>query len=452
MVALWITPDTAISQDAAGEPATSPSWPRFLGPTFDGVATARNFQWTEKPKFRWSIPVGDGFGIGSVSDGKYFQFDAALTDQNQTAERLRCFDLATGKTVWSSMQPFIYRDMLGYEEGPRSSPTIAHNDVYTLGVTGNLTCRKADSGAIVWTVDTNKKYGVVQNFFGVGSSPLVWGNKLIVMIGGSPPEDQRVAPGRLDRVSPNGSAVVAFDRQTGNEIWKCGNDLASYSSPRPTEIDGETLVLVFAREGLMAIDPERGEVRWRFDHRAEVLESVNAMVPVVVDNHLLISECYEMGSALLRASANDCVVVWKDEPGKRSLELSRQSFRAHWATPIVIDGNLYGCSGRNPPDSDFRCIDFMTGKVKWTDPRRIRSSVTRVGDHLLVLEERGLLQVIKPNPDRLEVVAEWALNSPEGDRPGLGYPCWAAPIVVGNHLILRGTSNVLCLELAAVSP
>jgi outer membrane protein assembly factor BamB len=292
-------------------------------------------------------------------------------------------------------------------------------------------------------VDTNEQYGVVQNFFGVGSSPFVLGNQLIVMVGGSPPEDQSIAPMRLDRVSPNGSAVVAFDRMTGEERWKCGDDLASYSSPRPIDIDGKTLVLVFAREGLMGIDPELGKVLWRFDHRARILESVNAMVPVVVDDNVLISECYEVGSVLLKVSFDQAEIVWQDPANRRV-----QSLRAHWATPIVIDGNLYGCSGRNAPDSDFRCIDFRSGEVKWIDPRRIRSSVTRVGDHLLVLEERGRLQVVEPSPQELKVVAEWDLAVPDGDRPAISYPCWAAPIVVDDRLILRGTSQVLCLKLA----
>ena len=86
--------------------------------------------------------------------------------------------------------------------------------------------------------------------------------------------------------------------------------------------------------------------------------------------------------------------------------------------------------------------------MKWTDPRRIRSSVTRAGDSLVVLEERGVVQVIKPNPEKLEIVAEWNLSEPSGGRPAINYPCWSAPIVIGNKLILRGTDRVLCLEMS----
>ena len=427
--------------------AKSGSWPRFLNDTYDGHSRTKSddIDWEVEPTFLWSIDVGPGYGIGSVAGQRFFQLDAMPSDPTVgTSERLRCIDLASGKELWTQTTSFSYRDMLGYEDGPRSSPTIQGDRVITMGVTGLLGCRSADDGKLLWSVDTNEKYGVVQNFFGVGSSPLVLDGRVIVMVGGSPAADQSIAPMRLDRVSPNGSAVVAFDLETGKELWRCGEDLASYSSPRPMELDGETLVLVFARSGLMAIDPEVGEVRWSFDHRAAILESVNAMVPVVDANRVFISECYAVGSVLLDVDANSANVIWRDPPRDRR----RQAMRCHWATPVLVNGFLYGCSGRNAPDSDFRCVELTTGEVQWTDPRRTRSSVTRAGNHLIVLEERGRLQIIKASPKQLQVVSEWDLSLPTEQRPALSYPCWSAPVVVGSTLILRGTEHVVCLQLA----
>tara|TARA_R110002049_G_scaffold309268_1_gene519503 strand:+ start:4575 stop:6074 length:1500 start_codon:yes stop_codon:yes gene_type:complete len=442
-------PSRSVNRPQLGDRAHAGDWPRFLGENFDGVTTTspESIDWTAAPQTVWSLSVADGYGIGSVADGRYFQFDAVVKPQGdpqqyQSAERLRAIDLATGEQLWASEQPFVYQDMLGYENGPRSSPTIDGDSVFTLGVTGRLTCRDVSDGTIRWTVDTNEAYGVVQNFFGVGASPLMLDGRLIVMVGGSPPEDQQVGPMQLDRVSPNGSAMVAFDPATGKELWRCGDDLASYSSPRPINVDGETLVIAFLRSGLMAVDPAAGKVRWTYKHRARILESVNAMMPVVRDNKVLISECYEVGSALLEVTAKQCKEVWKDPPRDRRA----QSLRAHWATPVLVGDWLYGCSGRNAPDSDFRCIAFDTGEVMWSDPRRIRSSVTRVGDHLLVLEERGLMQVIKPDPAELKVVSEWNLAETSNDRKGLQYPCWAAPVVIGNDVLVRGTDQVLCLR------
>lgn len=449
-ITAWSQDDTSTSgsvwSDASIDTKNAQGWPRFLGARYDGAVSsvAANIDWKQTPRLSWTIDVGDGYGIGTVADKRYFQFDA-IGQGADTRERLRCFDFTTGKEIWSKTNPFQYSDMLGYEDGPRSSPTIAGDHVLTLGVTGLLTCRRVQDGEPVWKVDTNRKYGVVQNFFGVGASPMVLGQQVIVMVGGSPPEDQNVAPMRLDRVTDNGTLVVAFDLKTGEEQWKCGKDLASYSSPRPIEIDGETYVLVFARTGLMLIDPVGGIAKWQFKHRAEILESVNAMVPVVSDQQIFISECYAVGSVLLEVDADEALVVWQDPERDRR----RQSMRCHWATPALIDGYLYGCSGRNAPDSDFRCVDWKTGEVQWVDPRRVRSSVTRVGDHMVVIEERGTLQILKANPKELEMVSEWELQLASDDRPPIAYPCWAAPVVVGSRVLVRGTDRVLCLDFAA---
>ena len=429
---------------AKGKVHTADSWPRFLGPLYNGAIESEiEFDFSKRPAFLWSIDVGDGYGIGSADGDRFYQMDAGNESfKKDKSERLRCFDLATGQLIWSQSQPIVYQDLLGYEDGPRASPTIVGNRVYTMGVTGLLTCRDTEAGALIWSNDTQATYGVVQNFFGVASAPLVIDDLVIVMVGGSPPEDQNFPPMRLDRVTPNGSAVIAFDRHSGKEIWKCGDDLASYSSPIPALIDSVPLVLVFARTGLIAIDPAKGSVRWKYDHRAEILESVNAIVPVVDDNKIFLSECYELGSVLLEATADSATVLWKDPPRNRRL----QSMRCHWATPVLADGFLYGCSGRNAPDSDFRCIDFRSGKVQWSDSRQIRSSVTRLGDHLLVLEERGLFQIMKANPQQLEMVAQWDFSQTQADQPALGYPCWSAPLVVGKQLLLRGTERVISLE------
>jgi len=419
-------------------------WPRFLGENFDGSIDAggESILWSSAPEFQWQLDLGDGYGIASVAGGRAYQCDSVGGSRFAAGnERLRCLDLVTGDLIWEVAEPIQYQDLYGYEAGPRSSPVISADKVITYGVTGLLICRHVEDGKKLWQVDANQAYGVVQNFFGVSAAPLVTEGLVVVMVGGSPPEDQNIPPGQLDRVVPNGSALVAFDLQTGEQKWKIGDDLASYSSPRTMQIGGSNAVIVLARNGLIAVDAKTGKKLWRFDHRASILESVNAMMPVVKGNQVFISECYQIGSALLEVDQESAKVLWSDD--RRSRE---KSMRSHWSTPVLIGDYLYGCSGRNAPDSDFRCIRFSTGEPQWVDPRRTRTSVTRWGDHLLVMEERGRFEVMKVNPKEMEVVARYDLSVPDGERPALKFPCWSAPIVVGDRMLLRGDQKMICLR------
>ena len=388
-------------------------------------------------KTLWHAPLGTSYGIGSIAQGRYFQFDR-VADQ----ERLRCLDARTGAELWSQTQPVRYSDMYGYNNGPRSSPAISGEFVYTFGVAGRLSCRRVRDGQMVWTVDTHQKYGVIQNFFGVGCSPVIYDDLVIVMVGGSPEADQQIAYGALDRVSPNGSAVVAFDARSGEPRWQAGNYLASYSTPRTMRLEGKTILLTFVREGLLALDPADGEELWFYPWRSPRLESVNASVPVVFGNRVFISECYDIGSSVLEVSLERAKVVWQDSPRSR-----QRAFRAHWATPIEIEGNLYGCSGRNGPDSDLRCIALATGRPLWVDDRRIRSSLLYVDQHLVVLDEDGRMQLLRATPEQLERVTEVDLATAAEDRPALSSPCWAAPILSDGLLYVRGRDHVLCMQL-----
>lgn len=451
-----------ISTGRAQSPLTQPDWPRFLNDDFSGSAklaesapdSIASLDWKSEPKFHWALDVGDGYGIGVVRGESYFHFGAT-----NDSERLRKIDLITGAVKWTRSYPLDYRDMYGYETGPRCSPTIAElNDdsgdaqIFTYGAAGQLTAWSCDSGDQLWTASLNKQFDVVQNFFGVGSAPLIVGQQVIVMVGGSPEEQQSLAPGRLDRVVPEGTLMVSLDRSTGEIIWTGGDDLASYSSPRTIQIGGKEHLLMFARDHLWVLDPTDGKSLGKVYHRADILESVNAMVPIVDGNRVLISDCYDAGSAVYDISVNDnqatFATVWKDPVGRRR----SQALRSHMSTPILHDGYLYACSGRNAPDSDFRCIDFATGEVNWTALDRRRSTATRLGDVLLVLKETGSLHIVRATPDRFDELAVWNLEENTPNRPALQFPCWSAPVVVGDRMLIRGDQTVLCLALPEHNP
>lgn len=211
-------------------------WPTFLGPrhnsTSNETGLLRHWQ-KEGPKVLWQKKLGTGYGIGSISDGKFYQFD-----RYGNANRLVVFDAKTGEELWTYEYPTQYDDYLGYNNGPRCSPIIDGDRVYLYGAEGELHCVSIPEKKLLWKRNLSQEYMVVPNFFGVGSSPVIFQDKLLVMVGGSPEKFKGLGPYDIERVDGNGSGIVALDKLTGKEVYKLSDELASYASLTLAEIDG----------------------------------------------------------------------------------------------------------------------------------------------------------------------------------------------------------------------
>jgi outer membrane protein assembly factor BamB len=411
-------------------------WPTFLGPTADGKSpeTGIRTDWSDgKLPVVWRTSLAEGYGIGSVCNGRYVHFD-----RHRGRARVRCFHAETGRGLWEFQYPSTYVDLYGYDSGPRASPVFDENRVYVFGVEGMLHCLDAESGNVIWKVDTKKEFGVIQNFFGVASTPVVHDEWLLTMVGGSPRESQKVPPGQLDRVQPNGSGIVAFDKRTGRIAYRVGNDLASYTTIKLALVGTKKTGLAWLRDSLIGFDPNDGTELFQYGFRSRKLESVNASTPVVSPPHVLLSECYGLGSVLLNVDASTPQVIWTDR-NRRS-----KSLEAHWNTPILVDGMVYACSGRHASNAQLRCIELATGDVNWSKDGFARTSLTFIDGHLIVMDERGRLCLIKANSNRYELVTEYD-GGPDNVR--FKSPCWAAPIVSHGLMFTRGRDELVCFEL-----
>ena len=416
-------------------------WPRFLGPTGDGVSSEKGIL-TDWPaaglKLVWQTKLGLGYSPPTVSRGRIFLFDAqANADPNTQTSRLSCRQSETGKELWKFEYKSEYQDLYRYDNGPRGSPTVDGDRVYILGVDGKLHCLNVADGKPLWKTDTMTGYNVLQNFFGVGGCPLIEGDLLIVPVGGSPKDTPAAIDDFPDRKS-NGTALVAFDKFTGKEKYRAGEELASYSSPMVVEINGKRLGLYLARGGLVGFDPKSGASVFHHPWRARLLESVNASNPVVVGDRVLITECYEIGSAFLKVNARNVEQVWSDADKGR-----QASLKCHWNTPVHHDGYVYGSSGRHTNEAELRCVELATGKVMWRQRGLTRSSLLMVDGHFVCQCEEGNLILVKVNPKKYEEVARWDLGAAEV----LQYPAWAAPVLSHGLMYLRGKERLLCVEL-----
>ena len=425
-------------------------WGTFLGPSGTGSSSLAGIAspWEAGgPRVVWQAAIGEGYCAPAVAGGRAFLFDRVANRL-----RLRAVEAETGRPLWEAGREVVYTDSFGYDGGPRAQPVVAGHRVLTFGPDGRLECRAIIDGSLLWEVETSATYHVVQNFFGVGTAPLVVGplrvgaeerTLVVVQVGGSREGANPAAPERLDLVKGLDSGLVAFDIVSGAEVWRATNQLASYSVPVLATIGGRPLILAWMRDELVAVEPATGKLLDRFRWRSDELFSVVAASPVVSGDQVLLSECYGPGSVLLALENDSFREVRRDKPGARP----RQALKTHWNTPVLRDGYVYGSSGRNAGDAQLVSVNWTTGVVGWSEGGLGRSSVTLVDDHLLILGEYGDLVLARATPEKYEEVSRVRPLDAASGRELLAPPCWAAPVIARGLVFVRGTGRVVCLDL-----
>jgi outer membrane protein assembly factor BamB len=342
-------------------------WPQFLGPQRNGTSPETGLlrEWPKDgPPKVWEVPAGSGWAGPVVAGGKVLLFHR-LGDE----EIVECFNLLDGKPKWRFAAPTGYVDRFGFDEGPRATPCIAGNNVYTLGAEGRLNCLDFENGKKVWDKDLAAEYKPRPSFFGVGTSPLVDGDRIFVNVGAK------------------GAGIVAFDRKTGKELWKSTDDESSYSSPTVATIGGKRVLVFFTREGLKILDPEDGSVKYQLHWRSRNPNSVNAAAPVVRDDHIFLSACYETGAILLQVADGNLKEVWKND----------ESLSNHYNTSILYKDNLFGIHGRQEYGTALRCVEWKTGKVLWSKEHFGCASMILADGLLIATVETGEFVLLEPN-------------------------------------------------------
>jgi outer membrane protein assembly factor BamB len=335
--------------------AVTTDWPCLLGPDHNETSRETHVLGAFPaggPKLVWEIGKGEGYAAPAIQDDRLVLFHRIKEE-----EVIECLSPQTGNRSWRFTYPTNYQDEYGYCNGPRSSPIIGDDAVFAIGAEGKLHCLELANGKLRWQHDIVAEYKLAQNFFGIGSTPLVEHDKLIVNVG-----------------AEGGPCVVAFDVKSGAVAWKAGNQWGpSYASPIPATIRGKRRVLVFAggrsnppTGGLLCIDPQDGKTDFEFPWRGTVRESVNAMSPLVLGDQVLISETYGSGGTLL-----DITPDMQPKPLWTSL-----TFGIHFMTPIEKAGYLYGVDGHGPNDAFLVCADRKTGKEIWRTQPEWKETLT----------------------------------------------------------------------------
>jgi outer membrane protein assembly factor BamB len=388
--------------------AAGADWPQFMGPSRNGVSEETGLLQTwpkEGPPVVWQREVGSGFSAPVVAGDRLIVFHRL-----GNKELVQCLDAATGKGKWETGYATGYTDDYGKGDGPRSTPSIAGNLVFTLGAEGVLHALELETGKIIWKRALMDDYAVPKNFFGVGTSPLLEGSLVLVNVGGK------------------GAGIVALDKDTGKEVWKATDDGASYSSPVAATIQGTRHVFFFTRDGLVSVDPSNGAVRFRKHWRSRNPASVNAATPLVVDDHLFLSASYNTGAVWLRVRADSVDEAWKGD----------DILSNHYNTSVVYKDCLYGFDGRQEQRAQLRCVEMNTGKVRWTKERFGCGSLVLAEGHLIVLSEDGDLVSVEASPDDYRERARARV---------LARPCRAQPALANGRLYGRDDHRLVCWNL-----
>ncbi len=253
-------------------PAQGDDWPQWLGPHRDGL-------WRETGivdgipagglVLRWSTPIQGGYAGPSVADGRVYVTDFVPTPHARARaygeahenenyrrvsrvghERLLCLREKDGHILWTHDHPTTYTHARLYANGPRTTPLVDGTCVYTLGAEGRLCCIDTETQAELWSHDLKADYHINAPTWGFATHPIIDGCQLITMVGGE------------------GSAVVAFDKHTGQELWRS----LSCRNPGYAQLTIETLgvhrqLLAWhgeALNSLNSLNPDTGRANWTF--------------------------------------------------------------------------------------------------------------------------------------------------------------------------------------------
>ena len=393
--------------------AAAADWPQWLGPHRDGSSSETVAPWRETPKVLWRHAVGEGNSSPVIADGRVF-IHAKVKDKDE--EEVIALEATSGQLLWQTAHSRTPFKSL-YGNGPRATPAVSGNRLYTFGITGVLSCLETNSGQQLWAVDTLKQFGAQNLFFGMSCSPLVEENLVLVNVGGK------------------GASVVAFDKQTGNVAWKKLADGASYSSPIVFGDGKERQAVFLTQQALVSLNPGDGSLYWRFPLRDQLLES--STTPVHQDDFLVASSI-TYGSVGLHLMAKDgkpdATEAWKDD-----------DLTCYFSTPVGVGQHLYVVTGAKPPtfspQATLHCIETKTGKKLWHKAKvgKYHASLLRTGNEkLLMLEEAGNLVLLDPDPKEYR----------ELSRSKICGETWAHPALANGRLYVRDNKELICLHLA----
>lgn len=376
-------------------------WPQWRGANRDGISKETGLlkQWpADGPPLLWKATgAGGGYSSFSVANNRLYTMGL-----RGAREFVIAFDVATGKEVWATPHGGAFRNDRG--DGPRGTPTVDGDRIYTLGGNGDLSALETRSGKIVWTMNVLEKFGGSNITWGISESPLVVGDKLLVNAGGP------------------GASIVALNKKDGTLVWKSQSDRAGYSSAIPVTIGNTTQVVFFTHTRAVGLDLKDGKLLWEYGRAANNV--ANAATPIVRGNRVFISSDYGTGAGLVEISAGGAKEVY-----------FTKDMRNHHSSSILIGDHLYGFSG-----GILTAMRFDTGEVAWKDRSVGKGSIVFADGHLYALSENGVVGLVEATPTGYKEKGRFRIQQD-------ALPTWAHPVVAGGRLFVRDQDTIYAYDV-----
>lgn len=373
-------------------------WPRWRGPQANGISaeTGWNSQWGPNGvPVLWKSQVGTGYSSMSVAGGRLFTIG-----HRGGSETLFALDAETGKEIWKYSYPAQLVDNL-HKGGPATTPTVDGDVVYSMARDGRLMAVSANTGDRIWETMLVGQTATKVPEWGFSSSVVVEGNLLLVESGG----------------------VAAFDKATGKLVWHAGKFKLGYGSPEVFTHDGKRYAASLNNQTVQVVDIATGKEvassKWvtSFD--------TNSTTPIAVGDELFISTGYNRGCELLTFNGSGLTQVYEVK-----------TMCNHMNNSVLWEGHLYGVHGNshNPSQCALRCVEWKTGKQKWSQRGCGCGSVIISDGKLIVLSDQGLLAIVKADPAKFETISQQQVLSGE---------CWTSPVLANGRIYCRSSDGEL---------
>jgi outer membrane protein assembly factor BamB len=395
----------------AGPVSLAQDWPQWRGPDRDGLVHSFTppKAWPEKLKTVWKIQAGIGHSSPVVVGRRVY-----LLSRQEESEVASCFDLDTGKLLWRDAYPVAYvmnPAAVTHGKGPKSTPVISGDKLYTLGISGVLSCYDTGTGKLQWRKEFAKQFRTTSPDFGTATSPLAWNGLVIAHVGGH-----------------NSGALTAFDGSTGAVKWSWNGDGPGYASPVVAEIGGTTQIVTQTQKSIAGFDARTGGLLWQIPFETEYVQ--NIVTPAVYKQTLILSGI-DKGTMAVRPVKRGS--KWETERIWETQDVSM-----YMSSPVVTGDYVFGFSHKRR--GQFFCIDARTGKTLWTDIGRDgdNAAIVGAGEYLFLLTDGADLIVARNDPSQFEVVRKYSVAES---------PTWAHPAIVKNGVVIKDASTLALLSL-----